>query len=213
MPKTIACLHAHHSNIEVIEKMLSSHQAELIHFVEPGFDRQKADAHFKPEFIQSKLANTMRWISSCHVDAILVTCTFFTAHLPLMDFSVPIIKIDELLFSQLKAEKKPAILAFTNPQTVDGTMQALAKFDSSIEAKSHLLPNTFHLIMNGKKREYLDAVSQGLAALTKAYPDHVIYAAQLSMADAAVIAREIDGGEVGHYGELVGERLEIINLD
>lgn len=116
MPKTIACLHAHHSNIEVIEKMLSSHQAELIHFVEPGFDRQKADAHFKPEFIQSKLANTMSWISSCHVDAILVTCTFFTAHLPLNDLSVPIIKIDELLFTQLKAEKILLSLPLPTPK-------------------------------------------------------------------------------------------------
>lgn len=86
-------------------------------------------------------------------------------------------------------------------------MQALAKFDSSIEAKSHLIPNTFHLIMNGEKQEYLDVVSQGLAELTKAYPDHRVYAAQLSMVDAAVVAGEVDGVEVVHYGELVGEGL------
>ena len=77
--KRIGCFHAHHSNIEHIEQALSGLEVELIHFVDPGLDRIKKDAGFGVDIAQKKVLETLEWIANCHVDAILMTCTFFTA--------------------------------------------------------------------------------------------------------------------------------------
>ncbi|MGW9165322.1 hypothetical protein ACWGPZ_28805, partial [Priestia megaterium] len=70
MKKRLGCFHAHHSNIEHIEKALKPYNIELIHFVDPGLDRIKMDSNFTKEVAQKKIKDTLEWISSCHVDAI-----------------------------------------------------------------------------------------------------------------------------------------------
>ncbi|MED4213701.1 hypothetical protein P4662_31370, partial [Priestia megaterium] len=97
MKKRLGCFHAHHSNIEHIEKALKPYNIELIHFVDPGLDRIKMDSNFTKEVAQKKIKDTLEWISSCHVDAILITCTFFTANIEQdkLAYSIPVIKIDD----------------------------------------------------------------------------------------------------------------------
>ncbi|MDF2815344.1 MAG: hypothetical protein K0Q81_1544, partial [Paenibacillus sp.] len=101
---TIGCFHAHYSNIEHIEKALAAYEVELVHFVDPGLDRMKKDADFNNDTAEQKVIETMDWISKCHVDAILITCTFFTAVLQeelLNRYSIPIIKLEEPLFHDI----------------------------------------------------------------------------------------------------------------
>ena len=51
---TIACFHAHHSNISLIEQALTSYNIELIHYVDPGLDRLKHDEDFNNDLFGKK---------------------------------------------------------------------------------------------------------------------------------------------------------------
>jgi aspartate/glutamate racemase len=124
----IGCFHAHYSNIEHIDNALRGLDVELIHYVDPGLDRIKLDADFTTEMAQKKVLDTLNWIAKSHVDAILMTCTFFTAIYDedIHRFPIPIIKIDDPLFEEICQLDQPTIVAFTNPSTVQGTMNQLA---------------------------------------------------------------------------------------
>lgn len=194
--RRIGCFHAHYSNIEHIETALSSLNVELIHYVDPGLDRIKRDADFTNELAQKKVLDTLNWIASNHVDAILITCTFFTAIYDedVHHFPIPIIKIDDPLFEEMCQLDQPTMVAFTNPSTVEGTMKQLAAYAAkkgiTLDATPTLLANTFDLIMQGKKHAYIEAVTQGLIGVIEAHPTKRVVAAQLSMVPAAEAAEE-----------------------
>jgi hypothetical protein len=189
--KRIGCYHAHYSNIEHVEKALGIFDVELIHFVDPGLDRLKMDTDFTKEIVEKKVIETLDWITKCHVDAILITCTFFTAIFNEDDhqYPIPIIKIDEPLFEDICKMNLPIIVAFTNPNTVNGTMNQLLSYSKmkgkEIEVEPFLLENTFELIMQGKKSEYIQSVSIGLINIIEENPKKIVVAAQLSMVPAA----------------------------
>lgn len=201
--KRIGCFHAHHSNIELIDNALRSLDVELIHFVDPGLDRIKMDADFTTEIVEKKVLETLDWIAKCHVDAILITCTFFTAIYKeeVHHFPIPIIRIDDPLFAAICQMNQPTIVAFTNPNTVQGTMNQLAAYaqkkGKAIEVAPALLENTFDLIMQGKKSEYIQAVSLGLIQLLEENPTQRVVAAQLSMVPAAQAAATQTNRSVG----------------
>lgn len=202
--KRIGCFHAHYSNIEHIDNALRSLDVELIHYVDPGLDRIKLDADFTTEMAQKKVLDTLNWIANCHVDAILITCTFFTAIYDenVHPFPIPIIKIDDPLFEEICQLDQPAIVAFTNPSTVQGTMNQItlyaAKKEIALEAAPALLANTFDLIMQGKKSEYIQAVTDGLILLIEENPTKRVVAAQLSMVPAAQAAEKQTKHVVGN---------------
>lgn len=187
----IGCFHAHYSNIEHIDNALRSLNVELIHYVDPGLDRIKKDADFTTEMAQKKVLDTLSWIANSHVDAILITCTFFTAiyEEDVHRFPIPIIPIDDPLFEEICQLDQPTIVAFTNPSTVQGTMNQLslyaAKKGIALEAAPALMANTFDLIMQGKKSEYIQAVTDGLIRVIEENPTKRVVAAQLSMVPAA----------------------------
>ncbi|MFC7391403.1 hypothetical protein [Scopulibacillus cellulosilyticus] len=188
--KRIGCFHAHYSNIEYIEKAIEPYKFELIHFVDPGLDCMKMDSAFTETFIHRKIKSTLDWISQCHVDAILVTCTLFTAHIPdKLSYPIPIIKIDEPLFQFICENQNPQLMVFTNPSTIKGTIDQLNRYaekqTKTIQVKPVLLENTFELIMKGKKEEYIKQVSIKLGELIKENPNKAVSAAQLSMVPAA----------------------------
>jgi glutamate racemase len=188
---TIGCFHAHHTNIEHIEQALESFEVELIHFVDPGLDRRKNDAVFSREKAEKKVAETLEWIAGCRADAILVTCTFFTSvyRAELHRLPIPVVAIDDPLFREVCRAEEPQILVFTNPNTVQGTMDRMygyaAQADKNIRAETRLLNDTFELIMQGKKEAYLAAVTDGLCRIAADNPGKTVVAAQLSMAPAA----------------------------
>ncbi|KRF08092.1 hypothetical protein ASG89_16815 [Paenibacillus sp. Soil766] len=200
----IGCFHAHYSNIEHIENALRSLGVELIHYVDPGLDRIKKDADFTTEMAQKKVLDTLNWIAKSHVDAILITCTFFTAIYDenVHRFPIPVIKIDDPLFEEICQLDQPTIIAFTNPSTVQGTMNQLAAYATTkgkvLDATPALLENTFDLIMQGKKNEYIEAVTQGLIEVIEANPTKRVIAAQLSMVPAAQAAEKQTKRNVGN---------------
>ncbi|MFM1650515.1 hypothetical protein ACI7RC_00275 [Brevibacillus sp. B_LB10_24] len=198
MKKSIGCFHAHYSNIVHVEHALAPYEVELVHFVDPGLDRLKADADFTPQIAQKKVKDTLDWITACRADAILITCTYFSAMIEDNLFSsVPVIAIDDPLFHLICESDKPYILVFTNPETVDGTMNRLHLFSKrhgkAIQVQPFLLENTFELIMRGRQKEYTEKVAAELERLTAIHPDKAISAAQLSMAPAAEIVEAKTG--------------------
>ncbi|MCZ8513221.1 hypothetical protein O9H85_12445 [Paenibacillus filicis] len=195
--KKIGCLHAHHSNIEHIEEALRPYDVELVHFVDPGLDRRKLDADFNDEMAEKKVKETLDWIAGCRVDAIMITCTFFTAvyREELHPCPVPVIKIDVPLFQDIVLRNEPSLLVFTNPNTVKGTLEQFNAFSkragTDIPVETRLLDHTFELIMQGKKEQYIALVTEGLLQIAAENPDKLVAAAQLSMVPAARQAGKI----------------------
>lgn len=186
--KKLGCFHAHHSNIQYIEEALKGTGIELVHFVDPGLTYRAKDRDFTVEDVQNKIHHTIHWIETSGVDAILITCTFFTAHLCQNDLSssIPVIKIDTPLFHELCKKEEQQILLFTNPDTVEGTMKELEKFADEHHKKINVTPvlleGTFELIMRGEEVEYRKQVKEKLALYVQSKENHSLAVAQLSVA-------------------------------
>lgn len=190
MKKRLGCLHAHYSNIEYIDNALSSYDIELIHFVDPALMyRVTTDENFKVLHAQNKVKEQIEWIAQCNVDAILITCTNYIAILQEEQLSipVPIIKIDEPYFEFICKIQEPQIILFTNPATVNGTMERLNQYASdhqkSLDIEVIVINNTFELITQGLKQEYNQEISKFLNTIIKR--NKIISVAQLSMVDAS----------------------------
>jgi len=188
--KRLGCLHAHYSNIEYIEDALSLYDVELIHFVDPTLMyRVTSDENFKVADAQKKVEEQIEWIAQCNVDAILITCTNYIALLPEEEFSIsmPIIKIDEPYFESICAVQQSQIIVFTNPATVNGTMERLNKYadnhQKSLDVEVIVINNTFELIMRGLKQEYNQKIIEFLHSIIK--ENKIISIAQLSMVEAS----------------------------
>lgn len=189
--KKLGCLHAHYSNIEYIENALSPYNIELIHFVDPALMyRVTSDENFQESDAQNKVKEQIEWIAKCNVDAILITCTNYIAILQedQLSISVPIIKIDEPFFDFICNIQQPQTILFTNPATVEGTMERLKSYannhQKSLDLEVIIINNTFELIMQGLKDEYNKEISKFLDQIVKD-EKKVISVAQLSMVDAS----------------------------
>jgi hypothetical protein len=191
LKKRLGCLHAHYSNIEYIEKALSPFNIELIHFVDPALMyRVTSDENFQESDAQIKVKEQIEWIAKCNVDAILITCTNYIAILQedQLSISVPIIKIDEPFFDYICNIQQPQTILFTNPATVEGTVERLKhhanNHQKSLDFEVIVINNTFELIMQGLKEEYNQEISKFLNQIIKD-GKKVISVAQLSMVDAS----------------------------
>lgn len=190
---TIACFHAHHSNIRLIEQALASYAVELVHYVDPGLDRLKHDEDFNSTLVREKVNQTLQWMSHCHADAILVTCTLFAAVLEQMQpLPIPVTGIDDSLLAMMRRHPKQYLLAFTNPATVEPTMARYREHldrhgaeEDKPELESVLLPGLFDMVMRGDQDGYLAALEEALHQLALERKDTCLVAAQLSMAPAA----------------------------
>lgn len=191
MRKKLGCLHAHYSNIGYIENALSSYEIELVHFVDPGLMYcVSSDEKFLTSDAQEKVKEQIEWISRCHVDAILITCTNYIALLKEDELSlqVPIIKIDEPYFDYICNIKEPQTILFSNPATVEGTMARLNNYanihQKSLDIEVIVIENSFELIMQGLKDEYNQKIDKFLNQILKE-KNKVISVAQLSMVEAS----------------------------
>lgn len=185
--KKLGCLHAHHSNIEYIEYAFQSiENVELVHFVDPGLMQQISKG---AEGLAFKVKEQLEWMESYGMDAILITCTNYIALLEevQLELSIPIIKIDEPFFETVCEEKQPQTILFTNPETVEGTMNRLHQYailhEKSINTKVKVIDKTFELIIQGKKDAYNNAIIQALHDVAR--EQQHISVAQLSMVEAA----------------------------
>lgn len=190
MRKKLGCLHAHYSNIEYIEKALSLYDIECLHFVDPALMyRVTSDQNLDNVDAQNKVNEQLEWISTSNVDAILITCTTYIAVLQEenVSVSVPIIKIDEPFFEHISNIKHPQTILFTNPATVNGTIERLNQYTNdhkkTLDVNVMTINDAFELIMQGLKSEYNHKIINFLATAVK--DNSIISVAQLSMVDAA----------------------------
>ena len=219
LKKRLGCLHAHYSNIEYIENALAPFNIELVHFVDPGLmDRLTSDQNFHEADAQLKVKEQIEWIAQSNIDAILITCTNYIAILQedQLSISVPIIKLDEPFFDFVCTIQEPQTLIFTNPATVEGTMERLTYFadiyQKTLNIEVVVLDNTFELIMQGRKKEYNQEVSKILEQLIN--DDRVISVAQLSMVDAAQLVEAKTGSSITNpLKTLVTSIVKQLNLE
>lgn len=191
MKKRLGCLHAHYSNIDFIEQALAPFDIECTHFVDPALmHRVTSDPNFKESDAQHKVKEQLEWIAQSNVDAILITCTNYVTLLQEehLSITVPIIKIDEPYFDTICQIQQPQKIIFTNPATVEGTMERLHnhanRLQKSLDIEAIVISNTFDLIMQGQKEKYNQEI---VKFLTHIIQDDMttISVAQLSMVDAA----------------------------
>lgn len=198
MTRRLGFLHAHHSNIKYIDDELARFAVEAVHFVDPGLvHRVTFDPALGTGEARRRVREQLQWICQCSVEAVVVTCTNYTALLVEDPLPVPVIPIDEPFFSKVCPTETEQLIFFTNPATVAGTMQRLRVYADangmSPRVEAHVIENVFQLIMQGKTSEYATAVGNVLrdAVLQRSGEVSV---AQLSMVTAA---REIEA-ELGY---------------
>ncbi|CAM5195746.1 Glutamate racemase OS=Lysinibacillus sphaericus OX=1421 GN=LS41612_01895 PE=4 SV=1 [Lysinibacillus sphaericus] len=148
-----------------------------------------------------KIKEQLEWIASCNIDVILITCTNYIALLKeeQLLLSIPI-KMDEPFFQMICEETQPQFILFTNPATVDGTMERLYQYakrhKKAINVQVKVLDNTFDLIMQGNKAAYNNAIIQYFREIMN---DGLrIAVAQLSMVEAAQQFEEEFGVAITH---------------
>lgn len=220
MKRKIGCLHAHYSNIEYIQKALSSNDVELVHFVDPGLmNRIASDESFDVSKAQAKVNEQIEWIANTKVDAILITCTNYIAILDeeQLKTSIPIIKIDEPFFQHVCSVTEPQVLLFTNPATVEGTMRRLYDFAAThekvINIEVQVVENTFELIMQGKKEQYVNELSNYMKSLLASDPYKIVSVAQLSMVETAEKVEREMNVEIGNPLRTLVSYFELIKME
>lgn len=188
--KTIGCLHAHYSNTRYLEKALEQYPITLHHFVDPGLLlRISNDPTFTDEEAKKKVLEQLHWMSKVGIDAIVITCTNYSALLDdTSSVSIPIINIDEPFFKAFAQLPAPKKLIFTNPKTVKGTTNRLndylCKQNSPNSYLIEIIPNAFDCLMDGNTKLHNEIVYKKLSEMTKDHTNHHLAIAQLSMVEA-----------------------------
>lgn len=203
--KRLACLHAHYSNVEYIEQALALFGLELVHYTDPGLIRRmSSDPRFSRDVALEHAKRQLNWMMDCGAEAVLVTCTQYAALLESggQEWRVPVITIDEPFFDVLCSSEQPQIVLFTNPGTVEGTMRRLHAFAEAagkeLQVEAQVIEGSFGLIMEGKKEAYLERVSRYMKDLLQSGERRIIFAAQLSMTEAAEAVEREYRCEIGN---------------
>ncbi|KEQ25855.1 hypothetical protein [Paenibacillus tyrfis] len=219
--KRLGCLHAHHSNIRYLEEGLDREAFSCLHFVDPGaihWLTRAAASEAEARQVQTKLHGQLEWIAGCGVDTIVITCTNYIAALSPLEQAleatggIPIIAIDEPWFDELLKLGDEAVVAFTNPATVKGTMERLhahAKLQGrAFKAQTAVSdPGCFELLLQGQEAAYAGLVEAFLMGLIH-HSAAPVAAAQLSMTDAAARAEASSGARVLSPMQALRNRLE-----
>lgn len=214
MNQTIGCLHAHYSNIRYIEEGLQSSGVRWVHYVDPGLiARLASDPGFSEEQARARVAEQMEWMAAAGLDAILLTCTQYTALLEekRLQTRIPILKIDEPFFDAVLAIEGPQTLLFTNPGTVDGTMTRLKRHAAArgmalTDVETRVIEHAFPLLMEGKETEYNRLITEYIGNLPS--EGRAVSAAQLSMSGAADAASAETGRTIFHPLGTLADYLE-----
>ena len=213
----LGCLHAHHSNIGYIEDIIPHHALEAVHFVEPGLlQRIGSDPSFSLEDAAEQVRKQLTWMSACGVDALLITCTNYIAAMPdeATAPDLPVIKIDEPFFAYLLQQPPRHLLLFSNPDTVEGTMQRFQEYAGARglqpEIEVEIIPNSFQLFVTGQTETYNRAVAERLRELLRLDRYTSLSVGQLSMVDAARRVTEETGQPIGEPLRPLRAHLEAI---
>ncbi|TQR23618.1 aspartate/glutamate racemase family protein [Bacillus safensis] len=183
------CLHAHPSNQSYIEDVFGDTDVDLHHTVDSSFiERATQDCAFDHYKQKTYAVNKLKQESEA--DLILLTCTQYIAALGDQQhlFTQPIVPIDEPLFEMICEKKGPLQLVFSNPDTVEGTMQRLESYATErgkqVEVELVVMEDAFHLCLNGDMQAYDEQIKEQLRRCMK-QKGKGICVMQLSMVHAA----------------------------
>lgn len=187
MRQSIICLHAAEGNVDVVESALQDGPFDMQHEVDTKLltmIREGEPVEKQLEYVAAR----MNELIVREPAFIFVTCTNYIVLLDQIELSasVPIVKIDELLFQTIEQEHKPIKLLFSNEQTIEGTMARLTDYvKRPIDVEIILIPNIFDLYIADKKNEHDLELQRVLAELSDVEDGKMMVVAQLSMAPAA----------------------------
>ncbi|WP_102691328.1 hypothetical protein [Rummeliibacillus pycnus] len=213
--KIVGCLHAHYSNINYLEKALSQYPITLHHFVDPALIiRISTDPSFTTEEAKKKVMEKIEWISAIGVDAIVITCTNYSAILDDTNkWKIPIIKIDEPFFKRFSQLPSPKKLIFTNPETVKGTTKRLNDFlrqkKKTIHYSIEIIPSAFEYLMDGNTKAHNEIVFKQLSQIINHASDNLAVA-QLSMAE---VVNNINARILNPLDPLIDAILLLLHID
>ena len=185
MCPSIICLHAAESNVEIMEQSLSETPFHINHIVDTyllKMIREQRPLSEQKEYAFQKITS----IIEQQPDFIFITCTNYIVLLEQMDLetTIPLLKIDDLLFEQLEEIQVPIKILFTNKQTIEGTMTRLEqRIPSILDIEVIFIPDVFDWYIAGDKIRHDQKVQSILLDLDS--PQHVLAVAQLSMAKSA----------------------------
>lgn len=213
--KRIACLHAHHSNIPLLDEAVAPWNAELVHYVDPGSLLQHTGV-CSPTTEQShdRLISQLLWMEAANPDAIVITCTQYAAALKAEDearLRTPVFTIDGPFLADIAEREGPQTLLFANPATVTPTMQRLQAYAAANGLRPQIevqqLTGAFALLMENKQEAYLEAVRRALDELLSATGQASLSVAQLSMVPVARRFTAETGRAIGHPLQSLTTRL------
>lgn len=190
------CLHASKANIEIMAREMKDMPFEIQHEVDSHLltmIRTKQPIELQKAYVLEKLNELM----SQEPAIIFVTCTNYVVLLDELNIRthIPILKIDEVLFEQIKEVNNPVKMLFTNKETMPGTMKRLHQVimkDNEIEAMH--IPNAFDYYLAGDTLKHDQKVLSTLLELGTY--GKTIVVAQLSMARIAAIYSKLSGNQV-----------------
>ncbi|MBD3861129.1 hypothetical protein IEE86_15450 [Bacillus sp. 28A-2] len=196
------CLHAHPSNMSYIEDVFRDTAFELHHTVDSSFiERVTQDPAFDHHKQQAYAIN--RLMQEREADLILITCTQYIAALgdQQLLFRQPIVPIDEPLLELICQKKGPLQLVFSNPATVEGTMERLESYakerGKQIDAEAIVMEDIFHLCLNGDMQAYEERIKEQLRRCMKQKRGDICVM-QLSMVHAAQQIEKETGVPIVH---------------
>lgn len=175
---TILCVHAHESNCFYLDKIADLLPLKIEHLVINQLNTGE-------ELTESRLMSQITQKVTIDTAAIIITCTVYSNLIQKKKIEkIPILKIEEPLIQQLLLDKGKKILFFSNPQTVDLTMQKIETLykeqKCSIDYDVVIIPDTFELILNNQQAEYKKAITTYIRNYLKKREGNA-YLMQLSM--------------------------------
>ena len=193
MHPLMICLHAAESNVEIMEQSLCDLPFEIRHVVDTyllNMIREQRPSNEQKYYAFNKIMDLIEQQPAF----ILITCTNYIVLLDQieLDTNIPILKIDELIFKQLKEVQAPIKMLFTNKQTIEGTMARLKQMISSeLDIEVIFIPEVFDWYLAGDKLRHDQKVLSTLLELDTS--QHIIAVAQLSMANSAENYSKLSG--------------------
>lgn len=185
MQPLLICLHASESNIEIVEQSLFDTPFQVQHVVDTyllSMIREERPFNEQQDYAFCKVMDLIEQ----QPDFIFITCTNYIVLLDHIEIetNIPILKIDELLFEQLKEVQGPIKILFTNKQTIEGTMSRLKQTISpQTDIEVIFIPEVFDWYLAGDKKRHDQKVLDALLKLDT--PHHILAVAQLSMTRSA----------------------------
>ncbi len=196
MRPRMICLHASEANVEIIDREMKEMPFDIKHEVDThllSMIRTKQPLELQKAYVVEELNK----LTLQEPALLFVTCTNYVALLDEINVTTqfPILKIDEILYEQLKDIHNPIKMLFTNKETIRGTMQRFRQFVSQdVEVEVLHIPDVFDWYLAGDTLRHDQKVLTTLLELD-AYENTVVVA-QLSMSRIASIYSKLSGNEV-----------------